>query len=68
MPMGSSETITVDVRIIAATNRNLEAEVRRGAFREDLWYRQTRPHRPGPADPCWSRFRQDKETGGAGNR
>jgi len=37
--LGSSETIKVDVRIIAATNRNLEAEVRRGAFREDLWYR-----------------------------
>ncbi len=37
--LGSSDTINVDVRIIAATNRNLEAEVRKGAFREDLWYR-----------------------------
>jgi PAS domain S-box-containing protein len=37
--LGSSETRKVDVRIIAATNRNLEAEVRGGAFREDLWYR-----------------------------
>jgi chemotaxis protein methyltransferase CheR len=37
--LGSSETIKVDVRIIAATNRNLEEEVRRGGFREDLWYR-----------------------------
>ncbi|BBO80883.1 hypothetical protein DSCO28_14490 [Desulfosarcina ovata subsp. sediminis] len=37
--LGSSNTIKVDVRIIAATNRNLEAEVRKGAFREDLWYR-----------------------------
>ena len=37
--LGSSDTIKVDVRIIAATNRNLEAEVRRGTFREDLWYR-----------------------------
>jgi transcriptional regulator with GAF, ATPase, and Fis domain len=37
--LGSSNTIKVDVRIIAATNRNLEAEVRRGAFRKDLWYR-----------------------------
>jgi len=37
--LGSSDTIKVDVRIIAATNRNLEAELRKGRFREDLWYR-----------------------------
>ena len=37
--LGSSETKKVDVRIIAATNRNLEDEVHKGAFREDLWYR-----------------------------
>ena len=37
--LGSSHTIKVDVRIIAATNRNLEEEVRKGQFREDLWYR-----------------------------
>ncbi len=37
--LGSSDTRKVDVRIIAATNRNLEEEVRKGAFREDLWYR-----------------------------
>jgi chemotaxis protein methyltransferase CheR len=37
--LGSSHTIRVDTRIIAATNRNLEAEVRKGTFREDLWYR-----------------------------
>ncbi|MDR3629117.1 MAG: sigma 54-interacting transcriptional regulator [Desulfocapsaceae bacterium] len=37
--LGSSHTIKVDTRIIAATNRNLEAEVRKGSFREDLWYR-----------------------------
>ena len=37
--LGSSTTIKVDVRIIAATNRNLEEEVNRGRFRSDLWYR-----------------------------
>jgi transcriptional regulator with GAF, ATPase, and Fis domain len=37
--LGSSHTNKVDVRIIAATNRNLEEEVRKGHFREDLWYR-----------------------------
>jgi len=37
--LGSSGTIKADVRVIAATNRNLEEEVRRGRFREDLWYR-----------------------------
>jgi formate hydrogenlyase transcriptional activator len=37
--LGSSRTLTVDVRIIAATNRNLEEEVRNGRFRKDLWYR-----------------------------
>ncbi len=37
--LGSSHTIKVDVRIIAATNRNLEKEVKKGNFREDLWYR-----------------------------
>jgi chemotaxis protein methyltransferase CheR len=37
--LGSSETKKVDVRIIAATNRNLEEEVSKGNFREDLWYR-----------------------------
>ncbi len=37
--LGSSKTIKVDVRIIAATNRNLEQDVKRGNFREDLWYR-----------------------------
>jgi len=37
--LGSSHTIKIDVRIIAATNRDLEEEVRRGRFRDDLWYR-----------------------------
>ena len=38
-PLGSSETQQVDVRIIAATNRNLEEAVAQGAFREDLFFR-----------------------------
>ena len=37
--LGGSHPIKVDVRIIAATNRNLEDEVKNGAFREDLYYR-----------------------------
>lgn len=37
--LGSSSTNKVDVRIITATNRNLEDEVRNGRFREDLYYR-----------------------------
>lgn len=37
--IGRTETIKVDVRIIAATNRNIEQEVREKRFREDLYYR-----------------------------
>jgi chemotaxis protein methyltransferase CheR len=37
--LGGSKTIKVNVRIIAATNRNLEKEMKEGRFREDLWYR-----------------------------
>jgi chemotaxis protein methyltransferase CheR len=37
--LGSSRTSRVDVRIIAATNRDLEEDVRQGKFRQDLWYR-----------------------------
>ena len=37
--LGSSHTVKVDVRVVAATNRNLEEEVRKGRFRKDLLYR-----------------------------
>ena len=37
--LGSSQTIKVDVRIVATTNRNLEEEVHQGRFRQDLYYR-----------------------------
>lgn len=37
--VGGTETIKVDVRIIAATNRNLEESIRKGEFRDDLYYR-----------------------------
>jgi two-component system response regulator HydG len=39
IPVGGTEPIPVDVRIVAATNRDLEDDIRRGRFRTDLYYR-----------------------------
>jgi transcriptional regulator with GAF, ATPase, and Fis domain len=42
--LGDSRWLTLDVRVISATNRNLRAEVKRGNFREDLYYRLVGAH------------------------
>ena len=55
-PVGSNDTVETDVRIVAATNRNLQHEIREGNFREDLFYRfavirlQLPPLRDRPED------------------
>ena len=47
-PVGAAQTFTVDVRIIAASNRNLEEMVQNGSFRGDLFYRLNSFHFPLP--------------------
>ena len=39
IPVGATEAVPIDARLVAATNRDLEEEIKRGAFRSDLFYR-----------------------------
>ena len=56
LPVGASREVPVDVRVVAATHKNLEHEVQQGRFREDLYYRinvlpiRTTPLRERPED------------------
>ncbi len=69
-PVGATRTVPVDVRVIAATHRKLEDEVRAGRFREDLYYRlagvtlQMPPlrERPGDIVPLAERLLVDAAT------
>ena len=62
--VGGSETLTVDARVVAATNRDLAAEVTKGAFREDLFFRlnvfpirlPALRERPGDVPPLVAHF------------
>lgn len=65
--VGGRTQITIDVRIIAATNKNLEAAIQEGAFRADLYYRlrvvsiETPPLRESPQDiPVLAQFFLEK--------
>jgi Nif-specific regulatory protein len=73
--VGGSKTIRLDVRVIAATNRDLAAEVRRGAFREDLYHRlnvvalKTPPLRERREDiPLLARYFTERSAARCGRR
>ncbi len=73
-PVGSERNIHIDVRVVAATHRNLREEVREGRFREDLYYRlRVLPlpipplrARPGDLEPLARRFAE--RYGGPGTK